>query len=263
MQEDGKTAEFRFYEELNDLLPMGRRKQSFTYGFWGEPAVKDAIEAIGVPHTEVDLILVNGVSVGFAYRLQPGDQVSVYPVFEALDIGPVTRLRPQPLRQPKFVCDVHLGKLARRLRLLGFDVAYHNMATDPELVETALAEQRTILTQDRGILKLKKVTHGYLVRSPHVQDQVAEVIRRFDLLAGIDPFSRCAQCNGLIMSVDKADVQADLPPKTREYYHEFFRCQACGKVYWKGTHFSRLDAEVRQLVSQGTEPQDRPAMTTT
>ena len=121
-----------------------------------------------------------------------------------------------------------------------------------------MAEQRTILTQDRGILKLKKVTHGYLVRSLHVQEQVVEVIRRFDLLARIDPFSRCTQCNGLIMSVDKADVQADLPPKTREYYHEFFRCQACGKVYWKGTHFSRLEAEVRQLVSRGAEPQGSP-----
>jgi hypothetical protein len=102
-----------------------------------------------------------------------------------------------------------------------------------------------------------------LVRSPHVQDQVAEVIRRFDLRARIDPFSRCTQCNGLIVSVDKADVQADLPPKTRDCYHEFFRCQACGKVYWKGTHFSRLEAEVQRLVSQGTEPHDSPAITTT
>jgi uncharacterized protein len=263
MQEGWQTAEFRFYEELNDVLPAERRKRSFAYAFLGSPAIKDAIEAIGAPHTEVDLVLVNGVSVGFDYRLQPGDQVSVYPVFEALDIGPVTRLRPQPLREPKFVCDVHLGKLARRLRLLGFDVAYQNMATDPEVVETALGEQRTILTQDRGILKLKRVTHGYLVRSPHVQEQVVEVIRRFDLLARIAPFSRCTQCNGLIMSVDKTDVQADLPPKTRDYYHEFFRCQACGKVYWKGTHFNRLEAEVQQLVSRGTDPHDSPAITTT
>jgi len=263
MQEGGQTAEFRFYEELNDVLPAERRKRSFAYAFHGTPAVKDAIEAIGVPHTEVDLILVNGVSVGFDYRLQAGDRVSVYLVFESLDIGPVTRLRPQPLREPKFVCDVHLGKLARRLRLLGFDVAYRNTATDPEVVETALAEQRSILTQDRGILKLKKVTHGYLVRSPHVHEQVVEVLRRFDLLARIDPFSRCTQCNGLIRAVDKAEVEGDLPPKTREYYHEFFRCEACGKVYWKGTHFSRMEAEVRELVSRGNGSQDHSVMTMT
>lgn len=263
MQEGCQTAEFRFYEELNDVLPAERRKQSFAYAFLGSPAIKDAIEAIGIPHTEVDLILVNGVSVGFDYRLQTGDRVSVYPVFESLDIGPVTRLRPQPLREPEFVCDVHLGKLARRLRLLGFDVAYRNTATDSELVETSLAEQRTILTQDRGILKLKKVTHGYLVRSPHVHEQVAEVLRRFDLLARITPFSRCTRCNGLIRAVDKAEVENDLPPQTREYYHNFFRCEVCGKVYWKGTHFSRLEAEVRELVSQGTGPQDRPAIPVT
>jgi len=142
-------------------------------------------------------------------------------------------------------------------------VAYQNMATDPELVETALAEQRTILTQDRGILKLKKVTHGYLVRSPHVHEQVGEVLTRFDLASRVDPFSRCTQCNGLIKTVDKADVQDELPPKTREYYHEFFRCEACGKVYWKGTHFSRMAAEVQELLSRGGGPQDRPAMTAT
>ena len=130
-------------------------------------------------------------------------------------------------------------------------------------METALAEQRSILTQDRGILKLKKVTHGYLVRSPHVHEQVVEVLRRFDLLARIDPFSRCTQCNGLIRAVDKADVQDELPPRTREYYHEFFRCEACGKVYWKGTHFSRMEAEVRELVSRGNGSQDHSVMTMT
>jgi uncharacterized protein with PIN domain len=248
MPADRKTAEFRFYEELNDLLPAERRKRTFLYDFCGEPAVKDVIEAIGVPHTEVDLILVNGASVGFDYRLQPGDRVAVYPVFESLDIGPVTRLRPRPLREPKFVCDVHLGKLARRLRLLGFDVAYRNNATDPELVETALAQRRIILTQDRGILKLKKVTHGYLVRSPDVRQQVVEVTKRFDLVSRIDPFSRCTQCNGLIRAVDKADVEAALQPRTREYYQEFFRCEACGKIYWMGSHYRRMAADVDELL---------------
>jgi uncharacterized protein with PIN domain len=146
---------------------------------------------------------------------------------------------------------VHLGKLARRLRLLGFDVAYRNKAADPEIVETALAQQRIILTQDRGILKLKTVTHGCLVRSADVREQVVEVIRRFDLASRMDPFSRCTQCNGLIRAVDKAEVEHDLPPKTREYCHEFFRCELCGKVYWKGTHFSRLAADVDELISLG------------
>lgn len=258
MVQTTNSAEFRFYEELNDVLSPERRKRPFCYAFCGEPAIKDAIEAIGVPHTEVDLILVNGVSVGFAYRLQDGDHVAVYPVFESFDIGSVTRLRAPPLRQPKFVCDVHLGKLARRMRLLGFDVAYGNTASDPELVATALAEQRCILTRDRGILKRKRVTHGYLVRSPQVGEQVREVLRRFDLAARVAPFSRCTRCNGLIQAVAKAEVSDRLPARTREYYDEFYRCTLCAQVYWKGTHFSRMEAEVREFVAQWAAGYDAP-----
>jgi hypothetical protein len=258
MQEGDKTAEFRFYEELNDLLPAERRQRSFVCAFCDDPAIKDVIEAIGVPHTEVDLILVNGESVAFDYRLQAGDRVSVYPVFESFDIGSVTRLRPEPLREPMFVCDVHLGKLAKRLRLLGFDVAYRNTATDPEVVETALTEHRIILTQDRGMLKFKRVTHGYLVRSPHVAEQVMEVLTRFDLVSHVAPFSRCTRCNGLIHVVDKADVQGELPPRTREHYHEFFRCEACGKLYWKGSHFSRMEADGRRLTTSPSQSSEIP-----
>jgi uncharacterized protein with PIN domain len=249
MYEDWRDAEFRFYEELNALLAPQRRQRAFRYRFRGAPSIKDAIEAIGVPHTEVDLILVNGASVDFEYRLRAGDRVSVYPVFESFDIGPVTRLRARPLREPKFICDVHLGKLARRLRLLGFDVAYDNTARDPDIVAAALAEKRIILTQDRGMLKLKKVTHGYLVRSPHVHEQAVEVLTRFDLVSQMEPFSRCTHCNGLIRRVDTATVEAHVPPQVRQHYHEFFRCGACGKVYWKGSHFRRLQDHIRALAS--------------
>ena len=133
-------CEFRFYAELNDFLTLPHAWAAFTYRFHGTPTVKDAIEALGVPHTEVDLVLVNGTSVNFAYRLRPGNRVAVYPVFETLNIAEVTHLRPKPLRTPCFICDVHLGKLARRLRLLGFDVTYSNAATDPEIVAAAIAE---------------------------------------------------------------------------------------------------------------------------
>lgn len=206
-----------------------------------------------MPHTEVDLILVNGDSVEFDYRLQPGDRVSVYPVFESLDISPVTRLRPRPLRDPKFVCDVQLGKLARRLRLLGFDVAYRNLADDAELLATSLSENRILLTQDRGLLKHRKLTHGYLVRSPHWQEQVIEVLRRFDLVSRLDPFSRCANCNGRVVPVDKAAVESLLPPNVREGFQEFCQCETCGKVYWQGTHFDRLQGEFQAFKSVASE----------
>ena len=104
-----RDAEFRFYEELNDFLPPEKRKRSFAYMFEGTPSIKDAIEAVGVPHTEIDIILVDGRSVGFDHRLRGGERVAVYPMFEAIDVSPLVRLRPQPLRITRFVVDVHLG----------------------------------------------------------------------------------------------------------------------------------------------------------
>ncbi len=121
-----RQCEFRFYEELCDFLAPGRRKRSFVHAFDGTPTVKDRIESLGVPHTEVDLILVDGMPVGFGHRLQGGERVAVYPMFESFELGDACRLRPTPLREPRFVLDVHLGRLAAYLLLLGFDTLYRN-----------------------------------------------------------------------------------------------------------------------------------------
>ena len=241
------TCEFRFYAELNDFVRPRPAGLSFPYRFDGAPAVKDAIEALGVPHTEVDLILVNGVSVSFAHPLREGDRVAVYPVFEGLDIAGLTRLRPVPLRDPKFICDVHLGKLSRRLRFLGFDVAYSNSADDAAIVAQALGERRIILTRDRGILKQRVVEHGYLVRSDQVTAQVQEVLNRFDLRGRIRPFSRCVRCNALLATVDKREVESELLPMTRRHGRNFHRCSGCGKLYWRGAHAAALEAWLNRL----------------
>ena len=159
------TATFRFYEELNDFLPPRRRKRAFDYTFRGTPSAKDAIEAIGVPHVEVDLILVNGVSVDFGHRLANADRVAVYPVFERLDITPLVRLRERPLRNPRFVADVHLGKLVRRLRILGFDCLYRNDYSDEQIARLSANQARTVLTCDVGLLKRREVVRGRWVRA--------------------------------------------------------------------------------------------------
>jgi uncharacterized protein len=238
-------ARFRFYEELNDFLPSENSKVQFAYEFNGSPSVKDAIEAIGVPHVEVDLVIVNGRSVGFDYRLADSDSIAVYPVFESLDISPLVRLREKPLRNPKFICDVHLGKLARLLRLVGFDTLYRNDYTDVQIVEYALPEKRCILTRDRGILKRSAVTHGYCLRSTVPQEQAREVIARFDLHSRARPFSLCIECNGSISRADRGTVLPKLPEKTGKCYEEFHKCDSCGRVYWQGSHFESL----RQTVS--------------
>jgi uncharacterized protein with PIN domain len=243
-----KVALFRFYEELNDFLPRENRKTEFQYRFSGRPSIKDAIEAIGVPHTEIEIIVVNKESVGFDYHLDNGDRVGVYPVFESLDVTPLLRLRGEPLRDTRFVVDVHLGKLARLLRMLGFDTAYKRDFDDKELVKLAVEENRIVLTRDRGLLKTSAVTHGYCVRSEDPLRQAREIVRRFDLSSNVKPFHRCMVCNGRLVVADKNDVLDRLPLKTAKYFGEFSQCERCGKVYWKGSHFEHMKTSVQDIL---------------
>ena len=243
-------ASFRFYQELNDFLPEKRRKRSFYYYFNGSPSIKDAIEAIGVPHTEVDLILVNGESVDFGYRLRDGDTVSVYPLFESFDIGSVTRLRPQPLRVPSFIADVHLGKLVKMMRMLGFDTYYENDLDDEQIVRIANRENRIILTRDKGLLKRKDVTHGYWVRSQNPEEQAREVVKRFHLEKLARPFIRCVECNGIIRPVPKEKIEEKLEDKTRKHYSRFYQCDKCGKIYWKGSHMPHMWRKIKNLMKE-------------
>jgi uncharacterized protein with PIN domain len=242
-----KSITIRFYEELNDFLPKEKRKVRFTHEFFGRESVKDLIEAIGVPHTEVDLILVNGNSVDFNYILQDKDEVSVYPVFESFDIKEVQHLRPKPLREPKFVLDIHLGKLARYMRMLGFDTFYRNDLKDEEIVHISLTEIRTILTRDVGLLKRGNVTHGYFVRNTEIEKQLKEVVKRFQLENEIKEFSRCIECNTLLKPIDKEKIIDQLPPKVRKHYNEFYICPNCSKIYWKGSHVEDMLRVINKL----------------
>jgi uncharacterized protein len=237
----------RFYEELNDFLPEEKKKKRFAHQFIGRTSVKDLIESLGVPHTEVDLILVNGKSVNFKYLVNDGDDISVYPVFESLDITEVQHLRPKPLRNPKFVADVHLGRLTKYLRIIGLDVLYKNNFDDEEIVRISLKEKRAILTKDRGILKRNEVIHGYWVRSTKVEEQVKEVLKRFDLKNEIKEFSRCLECNEPLKPITKETIIDQLPPKVANRQNEFYKCSSCNKIYWKGSHYMRMLNFVQSL----------------
>lgn len=244
------TAEFRFYEELNDFLPAERRQVPFSYPFAACSSVKDVVEALGVPHPEVDLVLVNGYSVGWDYRVQEGDRISVYPVFESFDITPVVRLRPQPLRVTRFLLDTHLGKLTGYLRLLGFDTEYPRDAPDSDLARRAAAEQRILLTRDVGLLKRSLVTHGYYVRAAQPLQQTREVLDRFDLRRSARPFQRCVRCNGVLEPVARETITHRLQPGTLATFNEFSRCPGCDRIYWPGSHFDRMQRVVREVLSQ-------------
>jgi uncharacterized protein len=245
------VVNFRFYEELNDFLPSDRRKQEFTIPYRLQNSIKDMIESVGVPHTEVDLILVNGRSVDFSYIVQPDDQISVYPVFEAFDISNVTRLRPEPLRRTRFVLDTHLGKLARYLRLLGFDTLYNNAWQDDELAEiSAAGDKRILLTRDHGLLKRKQVTHGYFVRNDNPAFQVREVLSRFHLHRSVQTFTRCTQCNGLIQPVAKDQVIERLPSGVAKVFDQFSACETCQRIYWQGSHYDHMQGIIDDLLRE-------------
>lgn len=243
-------AEFDFHAELNDFLPSEKKGQAVTYLFQGRPGIKDPIEAIGIPHPEVAAIVVNGRSVGFDYQLNNGDQVSAYPTSDIVDIAPLIALREKPRRHAAFILDVNLGKLARRLRLCGLDTKYCNNYDDRDVADLSVRENRIVLTRDRRLLHLKTIIHGYWVRASDPDSQLKEVLRRFDLTRRILPFHRCIECNGLIRAVNKADVRRQLEPLTRQYYEEFFRCSACNKVYWKGSHYEHMLSHLTHLLGK-------------
>ena len=239
---------FRFYEELNDFLPGNRKKVRFPYTFNGNPSVKDAIESMGVPHVEVDMILVNGISVGFNYKIRNGDEISVYPVFESLDIIDVQRLRPGPLRIPRFILDVHLGRLAKYMRLCGLDTSYEEALTDREIVNISVLQKRIILTRDRALLKAKDVTHGHWIRSSKPVEQLKEVVNSFDLKSSFHPFARCLECNGVLIVVPREEVDNRLPERTKKYFTEFWRCPECNRIYWEGSHYERMKKFLKSVL---------------
>jgi len=242
-----EQVNIRFYEELNDFLPSPQRKTDFIHELKKARSVKDLIESIGVPHTEIDLIIVNGESVSFDYLVRDGDRISIYPVFESLDISPLKHCQPEPLRNPCFVLDVHLGRLAAYLRMLGFDTLYRNDYQDSTLADISANEHRILLTCDRQLLMRKQITHGYFVRARQSQQQLLEVLSRFDLYNMQKPLTRCIRCNGKTRPVNKQDIETKLLAKTKKYYNEFFQCESCKKIYWKGSHYHKMKTMIENI----------------
>jgi len=252
------VARLRFYEELNDFLAPARRKREFDYAFARAATVKNAIEAVGVPHTEVELILVEGRSVDFSYRLRDGDRVSVYPMFEAFDVAPLVRVRERPLRNTRFVADAHLGGLARLLRMAGFDTLHDNAYADDAIRRIAAAESRVILTRDRALLMCRDVTHGCYVRALKPPAQFAEVVERLQLAARMAPFTRCLHCNLPLAEVDRDAVRQRVPEMVERTYALFRTCEGCRRIYWEGSHWLRMRELLERVARQANATQGAP-----
>lgn len=239
-------AQFRFYAELNHFLPRQHRQQDILHEF-NEPAtIKDRIEAHGVPHTDVDLIQVNGAPVDFQYRVRDGDRVSVYPCLAVTE-------NPRPLRPPfprgRFALDQHLARLAAYLRLMGLDTAHRPEWADEELARVAVEEHRVLLSRDKRLLMRNRVVHGGFVHATDPMDQVPEVLHRFGARETFAPFTRCLACNGLLQPVSRDQVSSRLQPDTRRFYDRFWQCAGCHRIYWEGSHVRRMRTWVAAWLS--------------
>lgn len=248
---DVERTTLRFYGDLLDLARGTDRDGTVDVPLGGPRSVKDVVESVGVPHTDVGLLVVGTEPVGFDHLVHGGERIAVYPPSRTLEVAGLLR-PPDPPR--RFVLDVHLGTLARNLRLLGFDSWYRTTADDPLLADVAVGDERVLLTRDRGLLMRREVVHGHCVRSQDPFTQTVEVVRRFALDGALRPFSRCLTCNGELVEVDRDDVLPEVPPLARRS-ERFSRCTACDRLYWPGTHHSHLRGLVA-AVRRALEPAD-------
>jgi len=244
---DTQTATFRFHGRLNYFLPPRQQHQTITHTFGWRASIKDMAESLGPPHAEMALLVVNGHSVDFEYIVQDGDEVEIHDDDKAVDVPDKIALRPPYPGKPRFILDTHLGKLAGYLRMLGFDTLYRNDYPDDVLAEVSHNEQRILLTRDIGVLKRSLVVYGYYMRETDPRKRITEIMTRYDLAAHVEPFKRCAKCNGLLHPVGKAAILDQLPAKTAEFYDEFHQCADCDQVYWKGSHFQRLEQFIDEI----------------
>lgn len=238
---------FRFYEELNDYLPKELRKVWFEYSFPDGSNLKNAILSMGVPPEKIDLILVNQQSKGFDYLLHDGDQISVFPTFELFNISGISQIREKPLQNPKFICDVHLGRLCKYLRMLGWDTLYSNQYTPEEMVAISRQENRIILSRNYKLTRDREVTHSYWIRSANPLEQISDLTDKLDLTTGADQLTRCLNCNDKLLAIEKQEILERLQPLTMKYHTEFLWCATCNQIYWKGTHFENMLKFIHQL----------------
>jgi uncharacterized protein with PIN domain len=245
------TVRFQFHGDLDFFVRARNASEAVTKVLREKTSVKDAIESCGIPHPEIDLILVGGKSVDFSYQLEVEIKIDIFSVDVSPNLFAAHRLQRRGIT--KFVADGHLGKLARDLRLLGIDVSYDNVATDAQLIEIATSQDRALLTRDRRLLMHAVIQNGYCPRSDSAEEQTIKVIRRFDLAKASAPFTRCLHCNAALSRVQKQEIINKLEPLTKIYYEDFRRCTKCGQIYWAGSHFEKLQARIERIRKRTTE----------
>lgn len=246
---DELKISIKFFGNLNFFLVSEKRETQFEHSLKKTASIKDIIESLGVPHPEIQLMLVNQEEVDFSYLVNDGDIIAVYPLNYNHNYEQKIKLRPPLPSFPSFILDVHLGKLTSLLRILGFNCLYRNDYEDEELAAISSTENRILLTRDLGLLKRSIVTYGYYVRSTKPEEQLREILQRYNLFERIQPFKRCLKCNGLLISVPKELIINQIPPQTRQYINQYYRCQHCQKIYWKGSHYQQIESFITRVLT--------------
>lgn len=229
-------AYLSFVGRLNELLPRNQRGQSIPVDFRGRQSIKHLAESLGVPHPEIGQVQVNGQAGTLSTITQDGDHVELYSIPDGCPV------------EPRFVLDNHLGRLTAYLRMLGFDCLYQTHFDDDEMAKIVQQEERILLTRDRRLLMRKAVVYGYCLRSLDSLEQLLEVIQHFDLKGRIYPFHRCLRCNHPLEPVAKETIINRLEPLTRLYFDEFQICPACKQIYWKGSHYERMQNLIETII---------------
>ncbi|MCB2184030.1 MAG: Mut7-C ubiquitin/RNAse domain-containing protein [Desulfobulbaceae bacterium] len=241
----------QFQGNLVELLPKKfQRLDCVRVELSRKSSVKDVIESYGIPHPEVEKILADGRDVDFEFAICGNEKIDVFPISADSDFSKTSLLRNESIAEPRFLIDVNVGKLASKLRFLGFDTFFDPNLGDETLAAISSCQRRILLTKDRNLLKRKIVTFGHLVRAGKPKDQLLEVVRLFRLKEKINPFTRCLQCNGLLAAVTKREILHLLEPLTKKYFDVFYQCPCCRKIYWPGSHRDRMEIELQTILGR-------------
>jgi len=240
------NIEIVFSEGLRELRRHGLKCDSIDYRLERRASIKDIVESLGIPHTEVGAVRVGNQTTDFGFIPEPGQQIRVSEIAPPFDVTRPSQLRPVPLPTVRFVVDVNVGRLAALLRLAGFDTAYENGLRDEEIAERAHQEKRIVLSKDRALLKRNKIVFGRLVRAVQPDAQLVETVQFFGLNGPGKLFSRCLRCNRTLQPVAKAAILHQLEPRTKKYFNTFKTCPDCGRIYWRGSHCDAMAAKLKR-----------------
>ncbi len=246
---DSIEVSISFSADLRDLLhPVLRSCPTITRRPAHHTTIKDLIESMRIPHTEIGNLVVDGLEVDFTYRLKNGNVIHANSTSAGLNPCLADLLRPTPLQEIRFGVDINVAKLGRLLRMVGFDSLVLSYPDDAALAETAVREGRILLTRDRNILKRKIITHGHLVRNELPDQQLSEILSLYNLFDKISPFTRCMRCNTPLLPIKKEDISHRLEPLTQKYYSYFFHCLGCDNIYWSGSHRSAMEQTLAKVL---------------